>query len=70
MKQPLHEEFRRMQKLAGIITENLNEDKETEIEAQIKTHYPNIIKDGDAILMQGAGNIGQLAQNLIQKKIG
>jgi UDP-N-acetylmuramate--alanine ligase len=30
----------------------------------------NLIQDGDVILFQGAGNIGQLAQYLVQKKIG
>lgn len=35
--------------------------------AKIEYELEKIIKDGDAILMQGAGNIGQMAQNLIQK---
>lgn len=33
----------------------------------IEMELEHIIQDGDAILMQGAGNIGQLAQNLMQK---
>ncbi|RUR10729.1 UDP-N-acetylmuramate--L-alanine ligase [Legionella septentrionalis] len=49
---------------------------------QIRAHFPNVslvndqnleqtldqlVADGDVILMQGAGNIGQLANNLVQK---
>jgi UDP-N-acetylmuramate--alanine ligase len=35
-------------------------------EQNIEQHLERLIKDGDVILMQGAGNIGQLAINLMQ----
>lgn len=35
-------------------------------EQNIEQHLERLIKDGDVILMQGAGNIGQLAVNLMQ----
>jgi UDP-N-acetylmuramate--alanine ligase len=36
-------------------------------ELNFETHLDDIIREGDVILMQGAGNIGQLAINLTQK---
>lgn len=36
----------------------------------IETILQEVVQDGDAILMQGAGNIGQMAHNLVYKKMG
>jgi UDP-N-acetylmuramate--alanine ligase len=36
-------------------------------EGSLKSKLDNFIKDGDVILMQGAGSIGQIAQNLMNK---
>ncbi len=36
-------------------------------EQNYEKHLDDLIRDGDVILMQGAGNIGQLAINLMQK---
>jgi UDP-N-acetylmuramate--alanine ligase len=36
----------------------------------IQNELDMLIQDGDAILMQGAGNIGQMALNLLQKTMG
>lgn len=38
--------------------------------ASIEDILEEMVKDGDVVLFQGAGNIGYLAQNLIQKKTG
>ena len=35
-------------------------------EKNFEQHLDKLVKDGDVILMQGAGNIGQLAINLMQ----
>lgn len=36
----------------------------------IESILQEVVQDGDAILMQGAGNIGQMAINLLQKNMG
>jgi UDP-N-acetylmuramate--alanine ligase len=36
----------------------------------IETILQEVVEDGDVILMQGAGNIGQMAINLVHKKTG
>jgi UDP-N-acetylmuramate--alanine ligase len=36
-------------------------------EQNFENHLDKLVKDGDVVLMQGAGNIGQLAVNLMQK---
>ena len=36
-------------------------------EQNLEQHLDNLVKEGDVVLMQGAGNIGQLAINLMQK---
>jgi UDP-N-acetylmuramate--alanine ligase len=38
--------------------------------SDIENLLDQVVQDGDAILMQGAGSIGQMAYQLIQKKIG
>ncbi len=46
---------------------NLQSPKATLVtEHNFEQHLDKLIKDGDVILMQGAGNIGQLAINLMQ----
>jgi len=36
----------------------------------IETILQEVVEDGDVILMQGAGTIGQMAINLVHKKTG
>ena len=46
---------------------NIHSPKATLVtEQNIEQHLEQLVKDGDVILMQGAGNIGQLAINLMQ----
>ena len=61
--------------IPGISSENLankirdNNKRVTIVNEQsLKTTLNEYIKDGDVILMQGAGNIGQMATNLMQEK--
>lgn len=58
------------QKLAEMVNVSFADKVKLVSSNEIEFELENIIKDGDAILMQGAGNIGQLALSLIQKKIG
>ena len=47
---------------------NLRKSKATLVtEQNFEQHLDGMVRDGDVILMQGAGNIGQLAINLMQK---
>ena len=47
---------------------NLHSQKATLVtEQNFEQHLDTLIRDGDVVLMQGAGNIGQLAINLMQK---
>jgi UDP-N-acetylmuramate--alanine ligase len=53
--------------LAGQI--NLSASKATFVtEQNLELYLDKLVVDGDVILMQGAGNVGQLAANLMQKK--
>jgi UDP-N-acetylmuramate--alanine ligase len=38
-------------------------------ETNFEQQLDRVVMDGDVILMQGAGSIGQLAVNLMQKKL-
>ena len=60
--------------IPGITSENLaskirdNDKRVTMVNEQsLKTMLDEFIKDGDVILMQGAGSIGQMAVNLMNK---
>lgn len=47
-KKPLNEQFLRMQKLAGLITESqLNENELSQIETSIQQEYPEIVNSGE-----------------------
>lgn len=59
--------------IPGVSSESLAHDIRTKdkrvtmvSEESLKAHLDEFIKDGDVILMQGAGNIGQIAVNLMK----
>jgi UDP-N-acetylmuramate--alanine ligase len=58
------------QRLAELINEQYANKVILVNPSEIEDELEKVIQDGDAILMQGAGSIGQMAQNLILKKIG
>jgi hypothetical protein len=53
MKQPLNEQFRRMQKLAGIITENQIQEMDMKIQHLINNTY-QVVDNDDNVLLQGS----------------
>src|SRR3990167_8899651 len=60
--------------IAGVVSENLlNKINEKSINALLTNELSlldkldDVIVDGDVILMQGAGNVGQIAANLMRK---
>lgn len=62
--------------IPGITSEGLAQgirDKDRRVtmvnEESLKTKLDEFIKDGDVILMQGAGSIGQMAVNLMKKSV-
>jgi hypothetical protein len=67
MKQPLNEQFRRMQKLAGIITENLTPSEKINLTPIQKKEFFNAIKDLKAQedLEYALGEAGNVLTNIL-----